>query len=59
MVHETPPGRLLSEAVSCALVPATRLAGAPEMATDGAVLVSETVADGGLRGKLEAVERAM
>ncbi len=45
--------------MSCALVPATRLAGAPEIATDGAVLASDTVADCGLSGKLEEIERAM
>ena len=39
-------------------MPANMLAGAPEIATDGAVLFSDTVAFWGLRGKLDEVERA-
>ena len=58
-LHETPLGRLLTAAVSWALVPATRLAGAPEIDTAGAaVLASDTVADCGLSGKLDEAERA-
>ena len=40
--------------MSWTLVPAIMLAGAPEMATVGAVLVRLTVAVTGLSGKLEA-----
>ena len=52
-LHVTAGGSFVTVAASCPLVPASMLAGAPEIATDGTIELTETdtVAAAGERGK--------